>query len=262
VLNAGDRLHEDIGFAPNLSIPRQDTTSEINWGTENQVFSTSNFTFDGVQVNFSQASATLYFSNQLLQQATISESILDVVKDDLLGAMATAIDEAAIAGTGVNQPVGLLNMPVGSGYAYVNSVTFATTPAAWSDIVGLEETLGNQSIWQNDSKGAIVTTPAVKAKWKQTPKTPTTLTNGFLWENKEDIVNGYRGIASTQVPSNRVIFSTRWSELMVFLASGVSILTDKFSAAHLNQTRCVVDALVGVICRHSNAFAISTNAGA
>jgi HK97 family phage major capsid protein len=52
------------------------------------------------------------FSNQLLQQATISKSILDVVRDDLSEAVPVGIDLAALAGTGTNnQPTGLRDHP-------------------------------------------------------------------------------------------------------------------------------------------------------
>jgi hypothetical protein len=86
-------------------------------------------------------------------------------------------------------------------------------------------------------------------------------TNGFLWEADEDMISGVRAFATNQLAStNQVIYSPRWSELMIFLAGGISLLVDRYTQAQNSQTRVVVDVLVGVAVRHANSFIISTGA--
>lgn len=261
VLQAGARLIVPP-ISANLSLPRQDTTSAINWMQENNAITGSTFTLDSVPVNFHRASAEVYFSNQLLQQATISNSILDVVKSDLTEAMGVAIDLAALSGTGSsnNQPLGLLNLPVGSGLAQTQALTLSS-PVAWGDVLQAQYLAETANIRDSDNTAAWITSPAVKKHLKSSPKVASASTLGFIWEANSDEISGQRAISTQQLAAtNQLIYSPRWSELTVFIVSGISLLVDRYTAAQSNQTRVVCDALVGVVARHANAFVISTGA--
>jgi hypothetical protein len=242
----------------NLSVPRQDTTSSVSWNSENNAITASTFTFDSVPVKFYRLSAQVYFSNQLLQQATISKSILDVVRADLSEAVAVGIDYAALAGTGTsNQPTGLLAITPGSGLANTQSISLSAPPA-WSDILQTQYLAESANV-RPDGTSAWVTSPASKKHLKGLPKVTSASTLGFLWEANSDEISGQRAFATQQVAAtNQLIYSPRWSELQVYMAGQVSLLVDRYTAAQNSQTRVIVDALVGVIARHANAFVIST----
>ena len=173
-------------------------------------------------------------------------------------AVAVGIDYAALAGTGTsNQPTGLLAITPGSGLANTQSISLSAPPQ-WSDVLETQYLAESANV-RPDGTAAWVTSPASKKHLKSLPKVASASTLGFIWEANQDEISGQRAFATQQVAAtNQLIYSPRWSELQVYLAGQVSLLVDRYSAAQNNQTRVIVDALVGVIARHANAFVIST----
>jgi HK97 family phage major capsid protein len=174
VLSAGARLVTNC--KANMSLPRQNQTAQVQWNQENQGIARTNPTFDNATVvNFSRASVVTAFSKMLLQEATVSKSFQEIVIKDLVAAMATAVDAAALAGSSTNnQPTGLLNMPTGSGYANVSAVTLSA-PVTWKDVLFMQAAPENQNVWATDNTAAWILSPAAKQTLKGAPKT----TQGF-----------------------------------------------------------------------------------
>ena len=90
-----------------------------------------------------------------------------------------------------------------------------SSPTTWPELVNAEASLANLNAHPLDSTGAWIVNPNTAASWKQTPKTPTTLTNGFLAQDGR--VNGYPLFSTTEC-DNVAIFSTKFSSVLVLMA--------------------------------------------
>ena len=99
--------------------------------------------------------------------------------------------------------------------------------------------------------------PNTKASWAQTPKTPTALTNGFLIEPTEKVVNGHRAFTTLEV-GNYAIFCSRWSLVLALIAGTVSVLGDPFTQIHDGYVRVVTDVLLDVILRRPEAICLAS----
>jgi hypothetical protein len=149
-------------------------------------------------------------SGQLVYQS--SPDIEDIVANDIASAIAVAVDNAAINGTGTApQPLGIMKYPVNASGSFVYAsrsanVTFGGV-ATWASVLAFEKIL-EQGLIQNDGSFGYATDPTVRDKWQQASKLggyPS-----FLWENSGDDptfgrVNGRRAISSTQPPPGQVI---------------------------------------------------------
>ena len=173
------------------------------------------------------------FSLTLLEQSSLE--IENVVRNDLVNVLALALDEAVLVGTGPanSQPLGILGYPSNTaGQAKYSSrapdVTFGG-PASWDAVLDLEFNCESANV-QTDGTGGYVSSPGTKRKWKATPKVAGL--PSFLWESigGEDQVNGYRALASNQLAvSNQVVFSPRWSDVVVALWPAFDIVVDKYT---------------------------------
>lgn len=115
---------------------------------------------------------------------------------------------------------------------------------------------------QGDQTGGYISSPATKRTWKATPKIAGF--PSFLWESVggEDQVNGYRALASNQLAAtNQVIFSPRWSDVVIGLWPGFDILVDKYTHFDSGTIICTVNLLADVGFKQAIAFSASTDAG-
>jgi HK97 family phage major capsid protein len=94
------------GLTGNLDLPRQKTSGTATWVNEHVNSTRSDPTFDKVSLAPNTVTAEYEVSRRMLLQATQLDSIL---RRDLALLLAEALDLAAIAGTGAEQPMGILN---------------------------------------------------------------------------------------------------------------------------------------------------------
>jgi HK97 family phage major capsid protein len=237
------------------NFPREQQTPQITWGTENQALvpTTGNPTFD-------QTPATSLHRGS--QQTKLSSSLIKVSAIDMVGyfttsvrkSAATVIDAAVLAGSGTsNQPLGIVNAPSGSS-GQINTITLSS-PTTWAQILAADATVENLNAQATDNSSAWIVNPNTKSSWKQTAKTPTALTNGFLAEHNSNTVNGHRLFTTKNVGSN-AIFSTRFSSVLVVLGGAVSVLVDPFTQAHVNQVVITTDLLLDVVLRRPEAICV------
>jgi HK97 family phage major capsid protein len=205
-------------------------------------------------------------SRQLILQS--SPDIEAFVTNDITAAIAVAVDNAAINGTGVApQPTGILTVPANASGSYVYSqrsasVTFGGA-ADWQHILQFEKTL-EQGLVANDGSYGWAVDPTVRDKWQQTAKVSGYPT--FLWENANDdqvfgYVNGRRALSSTQMPAGGVLFG-RWSDLLICSWVGVELMTDPYSLAKQAEVRVRVSLLADIGFRYSLSFCASSDSGA
>jgi HK97 family phage major capsid protein len=129
------------GLVNNINIPRQTGAATATWNAEIAPLTESDQATDHVILSPNRLGGWTSFSKQLLQQ-----SVLDVqsfVREDLLAIVYLAQDKAGLAGTGPNQPVGVLNTVADtvwpSAYSKTSpSVTFGSGYPSWSKIVSFK----------------------------------------------------------------------------------------------------------------------------
>lgn len=133
----------------------------------------------GIVVNFSR-------------QLSLQSNAENFIRRELMRSIGTAVDQAIISGSGVEQPIGILNT---SG---INSVTGTSFDMAAA--VSMKRKVADANA--DDSTISYLTTPSVRELLENREKTLST-GNGFIWDN--DIVAGKPANVSTDVPSATLI---------------------------------------------------------
>jgi hypothetical protein len=253
------------GLRGNVSIPRQTVAAQGEWLSENGMPTPTDQSFDQVGLFPKRVCGVTRFSNSLLKQSSLE--IENVVRNDLVDVLALALDQAALTGTGVanNQPAGLLSYGANAAGAYdyklrAADVTFGGA-ATWDGVLDFEFNCESGNV-QSDGTAGYVSSPAVKRKWKGAPKI--TGFPSYLWESigGEDKVNGYRALASNQLAAtNKVIFSPRWSDVIIGLWPGYDLVIDRFTQMDSGTIIVTVNLLADVGFRRVLSFCASADAG-
>ncbi|MCQ4162815.1 phage major capsid protein [Roseomonas sp. GC11] len=243
------------GLVGNVVVPRQGGTASIGWiaGDGSDSLPTSDPAFSGVAMSPKTAGAITTFSHRLMVQSSMD--IESLVRADLAAAVAAEIDRVAVNGTGAgNQPRGVLQA-VGIGAA-----TFPTGQSPdFTKILALE-TLADGADME---ARAYLTSPTMRGRYKATPVTTgvapmiwTTPDNGAL--PGEGRMNGYRALATTQVPTQTTIFGN-WSDLMVGMWGAIALDVDRGGANFATgsiSVRVMQD--IDVALRNAGSFAALT----
>ena len=184
------------GLQGSVTIPKLTAAASTFWlSTEATAITESQQTLGQLALSPKTVGAYTEISRQLLLQSSPSADSL--VQSDLAQIVALAVDSAVLSGSGASgQPQGII------GSAGVGSVT--GTSIAYAGIVEFQtDTASGNALF--DSSG-YVTTPAVAGLLKQRVKF--TSTASPIWEGKllEGTVDGYRAMASLQVPTANILF--------------------------------------------------------
>lgn len=217
------------GLKGNIEIPRQTGVATGYWVAEGGNITVSEQTFDQLTLTPKTVGARTQFTRRLMLQAT--PDVEQLVRNDLAGVLAGAIDSAAILGGGSNEPTGILQT---SGIGDVAGGTNGAAPT-WAHIAELmaDVEVGNADVGQL----AFLTNALVKKKLLTTEKASNTAQ--FVWETGADgegRLAGRRALVSNNVPSNldkgsstgicsAIIFGN-WRDLVIAQWSGLDILVD------------------------------------
>jgi HK97 family phage major capsid protein/HK97 family phage prohead protease len=184
------------GLQGNVSIPKQTTAGSITWlANEAATITETNQVFAQVALAPKTLGGYTELSRLLLLQSNPSAEGL--VMADLAAIVALEVDRAGLTGSGASgQPTGIINTGgiggvTGTSIAYAGIVEFQTDVAAGNALTG---------------NCGYVTTPAVAGLLKQRVKF--TSTASPIWDGQllDANVDGYRGLASNQVPSANILF--------------------------------------------------------
>jgi len=261
-----------FGLTGNISIPKVTGGATGAWLAEAAPITPSSQTFGQIALSPKRYGAATAYSRQLVVQSSID--VESFVRDDLATTVALALDKAVFEGLGTGgEPRGIIAT------TGVNTVTFGGA-ATWAKVVEFETAIAQDNA--DFGSLAYVTTPAVRGKWKQTPKV-TGAGNagaGFLWQDQaylpvlasagamatqttppEGLVNGYRALASTIISGDKVIFGN-FNDVIVAAWLPLEVIVDPYSLSLNHQVRVVVNTLADVGVRHAESFAISTDTGA
>lgn len=266
------------GLVNNINIPRQTGAATATWNSEIAPLTESDQAIDHVVLSPNRLGGWTNFSKQLLQTSVID--IQSFVREDLLAIVYLAQDKAGLSGTGPNQPVGILNTVADtvwpSAYSKTSpSITFGSGYPTWADVVAFEGNVESNNIDLADSSVGYVTTPSVKSLWKTLAKTdPRSSGNfypSFIWEDGSNPlvaeggmamgqVNGYKALASKQVPNDLVVFG-KWNEMLIGMWGGIDLVVDNLTLAHQAEIRVIINIFTDIDFRYCPAFCYSTNSG-
>jgi HK97 family phage major capsid protein len=240
-----------------FKLPRIQQSAAITWATaENSATTAQTGTpsFDQVDASWFQAQSVLQFSKQLVDLAPVDHGVEAELISHFNRAKAAAIDNALFAGNGSTQPLGLANVPTGSGLA--NATTISATPT-WTQVTGVIETVESLNAFSNDGTSCWVLPPSVKQTWSTTPKFATTNTGGLIYCPDTKTVAGERALATTDAGSN-VYYSSRWSNVAILLSNTTAFTIDPFTLAHENLVKITLRFLISIVCRRPESIVIAT----
>jgi len=249
------------GLVGNIAIPRQTSGATAYWVGESGAPTESQAAFDQVAMSPKTVGAFTDLSRKLLLQSSIDAEAF--ARLDLANTLAAAIDIAGINGSGSgNEPRGILNT---SGIGSVVGGTDGAAPT-WANIVELETDVSVANA--NVGNLAYLTNTKVRGKLKTTSKVSGQ--NGFIWDDGDLPLNGYRGVVSNQVPSNLtkgssngvcsgIIFGN-WADLIIGMWGGLDINLDTSTGSTSGTVRVVALQDVDIAVRHAESFAAMKDA--
>jgi len=250
------------GLSSNVLIPKMTAGATAAWEGEIDAGAKATPTFGQLALSPNRVGAYTEISKQLILQNTPDVEAL--IRNDLATAIATAIDLAALHGTGANnQPTGIAAT---SGIGSVAGGTNGLAPTH-AHMVALETAVAVD----NADVGALsyCTNAAVRGKLKTTAKVAST-DSMMVWADGSTPINGYGCGVSNQVSSGltkgtsedvcSAIFFGNWNDLIVAQFGGLDLVVDPYSLATANLLRITANTYADVGVRHAESFAAMLDA--
>ena len=188
-------------------------------------------------------------------------SIEQIVRDDLVAAVADKIEDVMIEGGGSNEPTGITQT---SG---IGSVAIGTNGGAptWASVVNLVKEVEVDNAAINGSTLGFLTNPKVKSKMASTAKVSSTDSVMILNEPYNSLY-GYPVRFTTNVPSDltkgsssgvcsAMIFGDFSQLIMATFGSGPDVLVDPYSSSTDGTVRIVIFNEIDAAVRHAQSFA-------
>jgi len=184
------------GLQGNVAIPKHTTIGSVTWlANEASTITETNQVLAQVTLTPKTVGGYTEISRLLLLQSNPSAEAF--VSNDLAAIVATAVDAAALNGSGASgQPTGIIGTAgiggvTGTSIAYAGIIEFQTDVAGGNALTG---------------GCGYVATPIVAGLLKQRVKF--TSTASPIWEGQllEGMVDGYKAMASLQVPTGDLLF--------------------------------------------------------
>ena len=248
------------GLVGNIAIPRLSGTGTAYWVAENTAPTESDQTIAQVTMSPKTVGAFTDISRRLLLQSSIDVEAM--VQNDLATILGLAIQQAAINGSGAsNQPSGILTRVTASVIGGANGAA-----PTWANIVQLESDVAVA----NADVGTLgyLTNARVRGKLKTTSKV--TGQNGFVWDDGDTPMNGYRTAVTNAVPSNLVkgtsgavcsaIIFGNFADLVIGMWGSLDLMVDPYSGSTAGTVRVVALQDVDVQLRNVVSFATMVDA--
>lgn len=244
------------GLVGDITIPKQLTGNSVTWVDENGQAIDSNATFGQIGLKPKTVTANTELSRKFMLQSSLSAE--QFARNELLQAMMLGIDLAAINGSGTsNQPTGILNT---SG---IGAVAIGTNGGAltWQHIVALETSIAAANADLGNL--AYLTNTKVRGALKTTLKSEGV--SGYIWQDGDTPLNGYRCAVSNQVPSNLtkgseagkcspLIFGN-WADLMIAHWGVLDVIVDPYTKGKQGAVVITVLQDVDITVRNAESFA-------
>lgn len=250
------------GLKGDVAIPKLAGGSAAAFVGENSAVAEQNPTFAQVTMSPKTLGAFVDISRLLMIQS--DPSVEQIIRDDLLNALAQKIESVAINGGGSNEPDGILQT---SG---IGSVAIGTNGGAlaWSHIVDLVKEVEQDNAALNGGALRFLTNPKVKAALSQTAKVSSTDSRMIL-DDPWSAMYGYGVEVTSNVPSNlskgtgsnlSALVYGDFSQLMIGLFSTADVLIDPYTGGSAGTVRIRVMQEVDTAVRHAESFSAVTDA--
>lgn len=214
----------------NVDIPRLKASTTTGWVAENSALTASDPQVEKISLTPKHCGALVEYSRNMLQQA--SPDVEQLMRRDMAGMLAEAVDLAAINGSGAsNQPRGILQTS-GIGSVAIGANGGPITFASVIDLIGAVETV-------NALGNGFLTNAKVTRNARRTLKTTgDTASNMVMTE--PSVLAGYPVQVTNLVPSNLVkgasgavcsalIFGL-WSDLLLGYWSELDVLVNPYES--------------------------------
>ena len=247
------------GLSSPISFPRKTSEGAASWVAENpgsDVAEADDVT-ETVTLTPKSLTRTTSISRQLIVQ-----SIVDAeadIRDSISNAIALAIDQAGIHGTGAN------NQPQGIYYASnVNAKAMGGVPTFGKLVDMVTEVATDNAILGNLG---FVTTPGMAGKLLQT-LVASSAGSAMIWSGTilEGIVAGYKAMASNQIKStlgggseHGIVFGN-WTDLLIGIFGALEITIDPFRLKKQAMVEYTIFGMADVMLRHPQSFCKATGA--
>ena len=242
------------GLVGDVAIPAMNAVTTAYWVAENGAPTEGAPTYRQVTMNPKTVSAYVDISRHLMHQAT--PNIDQIVRNDIVKSLATAVDKGALVGTGSsNQPTGI------TATSGIGSVAIGTNGGAptWASVVEVWETVATDSA----DMGALAffTTPKIVSKLMQTAKVSST--DSVMIMNTQDNLMGYKLYSTSQLPddltkgnqsaSSPLIFGN-FNDLIIGEWGNLDVQVDPYSLSTTGATRIASFYDVDIAVRHAQSF--------
>jgi HK97 family phage major capsid protein len=242
----------------NVEIGRLATSATTGWVADNAALTPSDQVHEKVTLAPKHAGGIVEFSRNMLLQS--SPDIETLVRRDFAQVLAAAIDSAAIAGTGTNQPTGILST---SGIGDVPGGTAGLAPT-YANISALIAAVATANAL--GANMAFLTNSKVTGKLRTTLKSAADTSSNFILTERDQLL-GYPLAETNLVPSNLVkgasgaicsaLIFGNFSDLLLGYWSELDILVNPFESTAFSKGNVQVRAMstVDVALRHPLSFA-------
>lgn len=249
------------GLVGNIAIPKLTGSATAYWVAENNAPTESQQTIGQVTMSPKTVGAWTDVSRRLLMQSSLDVEAM--VQNDLAAILGLAIQQAAINGTGAgnNQPSGILTQVTASVIGGANGAA-----PTWTNIIQLESDVAVA----NADVGtlAYLTNAKVRGKLKTTSKVSGQ--NGFVWDDGDTPMNGYRAAVTNSVPSNLVKGSSgavcsaivfgNFADVVIGMWGALDLMVDPYTGSNAGTVRVVALQDVDVALRNVVSFATMIDA--
>jgi HK97 family phage major capsid protein len=246
----------------NLAVPRISASSTTYWVPDGTALTPTSPSLDQVAFAPHHCGGLVSLSRSIIMQSTPDAALL--VENDLAALIATAIDQAALFGSGTGgQPLGILNqsgLNVVSGGTNGLAITWANIQALVGSVDLSNALTGNLGFATNSK---------VTKSMRSTLKTTTDTSSNFIMSDNNGQLAGYPLGVSQNVPStgtkgtgtglSSMIFGD-WSSLVIAEWSALDLMVNPYGVSYSSggvDVRAM--ATVDVNCRHVAAFAAITD---
>lgn len=245
------------GLRGDVAIPKLATGVSAGFVAENGATSEVNAVFSQITMSPKSLGAFSDVSRLLMIQS--DPSVEQIVRDDLLNAIAQKIEDVAIEGGGSNEPTGII------GTAGIGSVAIGTNGGSltWDAITDLVKEVEVDNAAINGNSLAYLTNPKVKSHMASTPKVAST-DSVMLLDAPWNSLYGYDLAITNNVPSDltkgtlttaSAMIYGDFSQLMMGFFSTPDILIDPYTAGSTGAVRIRVMQEMDLAVRHAQSFA-------
>ena len=237
------------GLMGDFILPVQTGGATAYWVSETGALTDTAATFGQKAMLPHRLGATIPFTTQFLAQSSISAE--DLLRNELMIAMALKKDAAGLQGTGVGaEPLGI------QGTTGINATVTHSGAADWGDVVQFETGINADNA--DIGSMAFILSSAAVGKWKTIPKVAT-YGNVFLIEN--NVANGYPVLRTNQITGDYGFFGV-WSQLLGASWAGLSVIVDPYALKKSGQIEITMNELCDFLVRQPLAFNVATDSSA